>query len=83
MSKRIDDAFLLDPFGNFVGDDLTDEHLDDLYECVALGESEPGEASYWFRDKSHQILRRLLVRLARAEGAQNQEPTSSKGESSS
>ena len=68
MSKRTENAF--EPNGErLVGDDLTEEALDDLYNAVILGADIGGGPGYhgWWDDKPHQILNRLLLRLARAE----------------
>lgn len=49
----------------FVGDDLTEEQLDELYRAVMEGEK--NHMGSWWEDKPHQILYRLLSRLTRAE----------------
>lgn len=66
---RREDAFDLSS-GDYVGDDLTDQDLNDLWahfsgdpdlvhpDSVMVG---------WWEDKPHQIVRRLLCRLTRAE----------------
>jgi len=68
MSKRTENAFK--PINErLVGDDLDDSALDDLYNAVILGEDiggGPGFHGRWW-NKPHQILNRLLLRLARAE----------------
>lgn len=66
MSKRFDDAFT-QRNNRFVGDDLTDEELDELWEVFG---GDGGKGTYmrgWWDDKPHQIAYRLLCRLTRAQ----------------
>jgi hypothetical protein len=49
----------------FIGDDLTDEQLDQLWDYFVNGKT--NQMSDWWQDKPHQIGYRLLLRLTRAE----------------
>jgi hypothetical protein len=53
------------PEEHFIGDDLTDEQLDQLWDYFINGKT--NQMSNWWQDKPHQIGYRLLLRLARAE----------------
>lgn len=51
----------------WIGDDLSDSDLDDLWNVFA-GDSRKGTyMSSWWADKKHQIAYRLVLRLTRAE----------------
>jgi hypothetical protein len=50
----------------YIGDDLSESDLDDLWSMIADGDSDSLMASWW-ADKPHQIMYRLLLRLTRAE----------------
>ena len=52
----------------FIGNDLTDDQLDDLWRMIAEGNRDTDMADWW-EDKPHQIMYRLLLRLTRAEAA--------------
>lgn len=51
----------------YIGEDLSESDLDDLWSHFA-GEHSDTNAAYWWTDKPHQIGYRLLLRLTRAEG---------------
>lgn len=55
--------------GSYTGEDLTPGHLNELYLMLDGPYTMPycGIMRRWWRDKPHQILRRLLLRLTRAE----------------
>lgn len=51
----------------FIGDDLSEQALDDFWRIFA-GDTEPySDMAYWWDDKPHQIAYRLVLRLTRAE----------------
>lgn len=51
-----------------VGDDLTPEMLDELHRFWEDANGLKGNhMGHWWKDKAHQIGRRLLMRLTRAE----------------
>lgn len=69
--SRHDDAYTprkVEGRDHFVGDDLSGVSLDELWECLS-GLGDGGTMGSWWRDKSHQIGYRLLLRLTRAEDA--------------
>ncbi len=50
------------------GDDLTDEHLIDLYGYFMSGRRNGGtDIVQWFKDKPHQVMMRVFCRLWRHE----------------
>ncbi len=50
----------------FIGDDLTDSDLDDLWAFASRGEKKSVIAN-WIADKPHQVWYRMILRLTRAE----------------
>lgn len=50
-----------------IGDDLSPEMLDDLWEVLGGGGNYDTYTGQWWDDKPHQIAYRLLLRLTRAE----------------
>lgn len=56
----------LSEIDQLIGDDLSDEMLDDLWAMIAEGKRDTYMASWW-EDKPHQIMYRLLLRLTRSE----------------
>jgi len=54
---------------DWIGDDLDDEDLDNLWEHLSGGDpAEDSTMPGWWDDKPHQIAYRLLLRLTRAVG---------------
>jgi hypothetical protein len=52
----------------YIGDDLSDSDLDDLWFMFSISDTNPGSRiPSWWKDKSHQIALRLLLRLTRVE----------------
>jgi hypothetical protein len=72
MSNRIDNAFspvsVPDSTRPFIGDDLSEKDLDDLYDYFVMGNRKlVAPVVSWYLDKPHQVINRLLSRLTRAE----------------
>lgn len=68
MSDRHLDAQRLTNQHAKIGDDLTPERLDLLWDYLTCESPEGAdEMAAWFADKPHQIAYRLLLRLTRAE----------------
>ena len=69
MSDRATAAYSKNAdFGTYDGDDLTSQDLDDLYDySVGKIGAEDKPAVLWLKDKQHQVVRRLVARLTRAE----------------
>lgn len=69
-TSRHDDCYRdEDPAQGLIGDDLTDEDLDELW-CLLTGSEDvnlDSEIVKWYQDKPHQVVYRLLLRLTRAE----------------
>lgn len=67
-SERIRDAYEPRNGERLVGDDLTEDMLDELWAGPCTGrDPTPTRMSAWWADKKHQILYRLVCRLTRAE----------------
>lgn len=52
-------------FSHYVGDDITEESLDELWRYITEGED--NNMAQWMQDKPQQVVYRLLLRLTRAE----------------
>lgn len=60
----------------YIGDDLSELHLDELLDWVDHNEYGDHEhttsVAGWYQDKPHQVVRRLILRLTRAEAKNEQ-----------